>query len=166
MSESVCACCSASNILCPESCELYNTDLLVKVKLGIGAILPTRATEGSSGWDIYAAESLCLGYLKASKVKTGLFIELPKGWELTIRPRSSLSLEGVIVPNSPCTIDSDYRGEILVPLLSILHISFRIEAGQRIAQGVFKKVYTPTFKITESLSETKRGIGGFGSTGT
>jgi dUTP pyrophosphatase len=99
-------------------------------------------------------------------VKTGLFIELPVGYECQVRPRSGLAFKnGITVLNSPGTIDADYRGEIGVILVNLSNTSFTIEDGERIAQLVFAKVEQAEWSKVEVLTETDRGAGGFGSTG-
>lgn len=99
-------------------------------------------------------------------VKTGLFLELPQGHECQVRPRSGLALKkGITVLNSPGTIDADYRGEVGVILINLSNEDFTIEDGERIAQLVFAKHEQAKFTIVDSLSETERGSGGFGSTG-
>lgn len=99
-------------------------------------------------------------------VKTGLFIELPKGYEAQIRSRSGLSLKhGIVVLNAPGTIDADYRGEIGIILANFSTEDFEIKNGERIAQMVIAQHETISWEITEQLTDTQRGIGGFGSTG-
>ena len=99
-------------------------------------------------------------------VPTGLFFEIPEGYEVQIRPRSGLAAKnGVTVLNTPGTIDSDYRGEIKVILINLGAADFTINSGDRIAQMVVAPVTQAAFSITDSLSETERGAGGFGSTG-
>ena len=99
-------------------------------------------------------------------IKTGLFIELPRGYEAQIRPRSGLALKhGITVLNTPGTIDSDYRGEILIILINLSDMVFEIKNGDRIAQLVISTIEQISWQNTELLTETKRGDGGFGSTG-
>jgi dUTP pyrophosphatase len=99
-------------------------------------------------------------------VPTGLFFEIPEGYEVQVRPRSGLAAKnGVTVLNTPGTIDSDYRGEIKVILINLGDADFTINSGDRIAQMIIAPVTQAKFTITESLSETERGTGGFGSTG-
>jgi dUTP pyrophosphatase len=112
-------------------------------------------------------ESSTLKPLQRAIVKTGLFIELPIGFEAQVRPRSGLAAKkGITVLNSPGTIDADYRGEIGVILVNLSNEDFTIENGERIAQLVITKHERAIFEEVEELSETKRGAGGFGSTGT
>ena len=130
--------------------------------------LPAYATELSAGMDIKAniEESITLKPLERAMVATGLFIELPAGYEAQIRPRSGLAAKhGVTVCNSPGTIDADYRGEIKVILVNLSNNEFVINKGERIAQMVIAKYEKVELCAVEVLSETVRGEGGFGSTG-
>ncbi len=131
--------------------------------------LPNYETIASAGMDLRAniSESRILKPLERSIVGTGLFIELPIGYEAQVRPRSGLAAKkGITVLNSPGTIDADYRGEIGVILVNLSNDDFEIQNGERIAQLVIAKhERAEWFKVTE-LSETSRGEGGFGSTGT
>jgi len=141
-------------------------DIKIK-KLHPNAKLPRRASSGATGFDLYACmpagESIVLGQVP-KLIGTGIAIEAPPGYDAQIRPRSGLSLKGVVVPVG--TIDSDYRGEVMVTMyLFNPGISFKIKHGDRIAQLVIHKL--PEVKVVESteLSATKRGAGGHGSTG-
>lgn len=130
--------------------------------------LPQYETEFSAGMDVRANidAPIVLKPLGRVLVKTGLFFELPQGVECQVRPRSGLALKkGITVLNSPGTIDADYRGEVGVILINLSNEDFVIEDGERVAQLVFAKHKQPKFKVVESLSETERGAGGFGSTG-
>lgn len=130
--------------------------------------LPTYETEASAGLDVRAniEESIELKPLERVLVKTGLFMEIPVGYECQVRPRSGLALKkGISVLNAPGTIDADYRGEVGVILINLSNESFQIENGERIAQLVFAKVEQAEWMGVEVLSETDRGAGGFGSTG-
>jgi dUTP pyrophosphatase len=130
--------------------------------------LPEYATEGSSGMDLRAflKEPVELGSLERSLVPTGLFIELPPGYEAQVRPRSGLAVkQGLTCLNSPGTIDSDYRGEIKIILVNLSGENQIIHPGDRIAQMVIQKVEKVNWKLTESLSDSVRSEGGFGSTG-
>lgn len=146
----------------------------VKVKLlplehAVGLQLPTYATEQSAGMDLSAAleEALELGPGDRALIPTGLSIALPAGYEAQIRPRSGLAVKnGVTVLNSPGTIDADYRGEIKVILINHGQEAFTIERGMRIAQMVVEKYETVGWEVVETLDESERGTGGFGSTGT
>jgi dUTP pyrophosphatase len=130
--------------------------------------LPSYETSASAGLDIRAfiEEKLTLSPGERKLIKTGLFLEIPEGYEAQVRPRSGLALKnGITVLNSPGTIDADYRGEIGVILINHSSENFEINSGDRIAQLVFAKVEQAVWFETESLNETERGHGGFGSTG-
>jgi len=130
--------------------------------------VPEYATPGSSGMDIRAnlEQPLVLKPLQRALIPTGLFIELPQGFEAQIRPRSGLAIkQGITVLNSPGTIDADYRGEIKVILINLSGDDVIINHGDRIAQMVFQKVEKAVLMETESIAETERGAGGFGHTG-
>ena len=129
---------------------------------------PQYATSQSAGLDLRAnlVESITLKPLERTLVKTGLFIELPEGYEAQVRPRSGLVYKkGITVLNSPGTIDADYRGEIGVILVNLSEEEFVIENGERVAQLVIAKHEQAQWVEVENLDETDRGAGGFGSTG-
>ncbi|MCR5408845.1 MAG: dUTP diphosphatase [Bacteroidales bacterium] len=129
---------------------------------------PAYATEQSAGVDLKAniQEPVLLGSLERKLIPTGLYIALPKGYEAQVRPRSGLALKhGITVLNTPGTIDADYRGEICVILVNLSSEPFLINPGERIAQMVIAKHETAEWEVVESLDETARGAGGFGSTG-
>lgn len=130
--------------------------------------LPSRATEHASGFDLRAAvdEPLTLAPGERALVPTGIAIAIPPGWEGQVRPRSGLALRhGIALVNAPGTIDADYRGEIGVILVNLAKEPFVIERGERIAQLVIAQVPECMLELVESLDETSRGSGGFGSTG-
>ena len=130
--------------------------------------LPSYETEGSAGMDIRANldKVISIGPLERVLIKTGLFIELPIGYEAQIRTRSGMALKkGLSVLNSPGTIDADYRGEIGVILVNISNEIQEINNGDRVAQMVIAKVDQPELLEVKELNKTKRGAGGFGSTG-
>lgn len=130
--------------------------------------LPSYETMFSAGMDLRAAlvESSTLKPLQRAIVKTGLFLELPIGYEAQVRPRSGLAAKkGITVLNAPGTIDADYRGEIGVILVNLSNEDFTIENGERIAQLVISKHERANWEEVEVLEETDRGSGGFGSTG-
>ena len=130
--------------------------------------LPHYETPASAGMDLRAsiAEPKTLKPLERTIVKTGLFIELPVGYEAQVRPRSGLAAKkGITVLNSPGTIDADYRGEIGVILINLSTEDFTIENGERVAQLVIAKHERGEWIEVEALTETTRGVGGFGSTG-
>ncbi len=130
--------------------------------------LPSYETEASAGLDVRANidAPIELKPLERTLVKTGLFMEIPVGYECQVRPRSGLALKkGISVLNAPGTIDADYRGEVGVILINLSNESFIIEDGERIAQLVFAKVEQAAWEEAVELSNTDRGAGGFGSTG-
>jgi dUTP pyrophosphatase len=131
--------------------------------------LPSYQTSQSAGMDLRAnnPEPIVLKPLMRAIVPTGLFIELPEGYEAQIRPRSGLAAKkGIGLVNSPGTIDADYRGEIGVIVVNLSNEDFTIEKGERIAQMVIAKHEVASWQEVESLNESDRGSGGFGSTGT
>ena len=130
--------------------------------------LPNYETLSSAGMDLraYVSEPITLEPMDRAIIKTGLFIELPVGYEAQVRPRSGLAAKkGVTVLNAPGTIDADYRGEVGVILINLSSEPFTIENGERIAQMVIAKHERAEWQEVEALSETSRGTGGFGSTG-
>ncbi|HLW30875.1 MAG TPA: dUTP diphosphatase [Aequorivita sp.] len=130
--------------------------------------LPSYQTLASAGMDLraFVEEASTLKPLERAIVKTGLFIELPLGYEAQVRPRSGLAAKkGITVLNSPGTIDADYRGEIGVILVNLSNDDFTIEPGERIAQLVIAKHERAAWEQVDELNETSRGAGGFGSTG-
>ena len=130
--------------------------------------LPQYATEGSSGMDIRAhiAEKIVLRSLERVLVPTGLFIQLPQGFEAQIRPRSGLAIkQGITCLNTPGTIDADYRGEIKIILINLSADEQFIQPGERIAQMVIQQIEKITWQEVAELEETDRSSGGFGSTG-
>jgi dUTP pyrophosphatase len=132
------------------------------------AALPGYETGGASGMDLRAfiREDIAIPPLGRVKIPTGLFVEIPPGYEGQVRPRSGLALRsGLTVLNSPGTIDSDYRGELEVILINLGDESFRVKNGDRIAQMVISPVFRAEIAEAGTLSETQRGGGGFGSTG-
>lgn len=131
--------------------------------------LPEYATEFSAGMDVRAAnfEPIVLKPLQRAMVPTGLFLEIPAGYEVQVRPRSGLSAKrGITVLNAPGTIDADYRGEVCVILVNLSNDDFVIERGERIAQLVLAKHEKIEWELSEELADSARGAGGFGSTGT
>ena len=128
--------------------------------------LPGYATAGAAGMDVISAEDLTLAAGARHAVATGLSVAIPPGYEIQVRPRSGLALRhGISVPNSPGTIDSDYRGELKVILINHGSEAFEIRRGDRIAQLVLAPVTQASWLEVEELDETARGEGGFGSTG-
>ncbi len=140
----------------------------VKCLASKGAIIPEYKTSGAAGADLCALleAPLTIPSGKSAIVPTGLFFEIPEGYEIQVRPRSGLAAKnGLTVLNTPGTIDSDYRGEIKVIMINLGPADFTINSGDRIAQMVIAPVIQAAFTVTDSLSSTERGKGGFGSTG-
>lgn len=131
--------------------------------------LPEYQTSGSAGMDLRAnlSETVTLNPMERKLIPTALFIALPESYEAQIRPRSGLSIKkGLTLVNAVGTIDSDYRGELMVPIINLSTEIQTIEDGERIAQMVIARYEQATFSLVESLSETARGTGGFGSSGS
>jgi len=140
--------------------------LLTRLAHGEGLPVPAAATAGSAGLDLASAEEAVLGPLERRLFATGFAIALPDGYECQLRPRSGLALKhGVTLPNTPATIDSDYRGELKVALVNLSAEPFTITRGMRIAQMVVAPVVQVAFRTVEKLPPSGRGEGGFGSTG-
>ena len=142
--------------------------MIIKVVNKSGRDLPQYATESSAGVDLRAAiqEPIVLEPLQRAMGPTGLYMEIPKGYEGQVRPRSGLAAKhGITVLNTPGTIDADYRGEIRVILVNLSSQAFEIQPGERIAQMVFAKHETAQWEEVSELEESARGAGGFGSTG-
>jgi dUTP pyrophosphatase len=140
----------------------------VKIRLKDGASVPEYQSPGSAGADLCAMlhESLVLRPGKTILVPTGIFLEIPEGYEAQIRPRSGLALKhGITLLNSPGTIDSDYRGEIKIIMTNFGNEDFVIENGMRIGQMVFARVFRGNFIKAEDLNVTQRNEGGFGHSG-
>jgi dUTP pyrophosphatase len=130
--------------------------------------LPAYATSGSAGMDLkaYISQSVCLQPLERQLIPTGIFIELPPGYEAQVRPRSGLALkQGITCLNSPGTVDADYRGELKVILINLSNIEQMIHPGDRIAQMVVSKVEKVEWQLVSELNESIRNDGGFGHTG-
>lgn len=133
---------------------------------GEGLPLPAYATSGAAGMDIVAAEDVTLAPMGRHAVATGFAIAIPNGYEVQVRPRSGLALKhGISLPNTPGTIDSDYRGELKIIMINQGERDFAIARGDRIAQLVAAPVQIARFTEVEQLDDTARGAGGFGSTG-
>ena len=146
-----------------------STAIPVRIKRlphGQGLDLPAYATEGAAGMDIVSAEDVTLASGARHAVATGLSVAIPAGYEIQVRPRSGLALKhGISVPNTPGTIDSDYRGELKVILINHGAEPFAIARGDRVAQLVLAPVTQAAWNEVADLDETERGAGGFGSTG-
>ncbi len=143
--------------------------LILKVVNTSNNPLPQYATEGAAGMDLKAflKEPVKLQPMERELIPTGLFIELPLGYEAQVRPRSGLAMnQGITCLNSPGTIDSDYRGEIKIILINLSDQNQVIRPGDRIAQMVVQKVERATLEIVTELNKSKRADNGFGSTGT
>ncbi len=140
----------------------------VFIKMRDGATVPAYATDRASGVDLCALVDgpVVLGPMERALIPTGIFIDIPEGFEAEVRPRSGIAHKhGVTVLNTPGTIDSDYRGEVKVILINHGKEDFRIEPGDRIAQVVFAEVTRVELERAGELVETERSSGGFGSTG-
>ena len=140
----------------------------VKCVTSEGAVIPTYKTQGAAGADVCALlkESVTIKAGSFAMIPTGLFFEIPQGYEIQVRPRSGLAAKnGITVLNTPGTIDSDYRGELKIILINLGKGDFVVNNGERIAQIILSPVTVAAFTITDALSETERGEKGFGSTG-
>jgi dUTP pyrophosphatase len=135
---------------------------------GLGLEIPRYQTKGAAGMDVRAAvaEPISLAPLQRAAIPTGIKMAIPQGYEVQVRPRSGLAFRnGISIPNSPGTIDSDYRGEVKVLLINLGSEDFVVTRGMRIAQLVVAQVIQAQLNIVHSLDDTERGAGGFGSTG-
>ena len=140
--------------------------LVKRLPNGEGLDLPAYATDGAAGMDVVSAEDVTIAPGARHAVATGLAMAIPPGFEIQVRPRSGLALKhGITVPNTPGTIDSDYRGELKVILINHGAEPFAILRGDRVAQLVLAPVTRASWLAVEELDETLRGEGGFGSTG-
>jgi len=139
---------------------------LQRLMHGEGLPLPAYATGGAAGMDVVSAEDVTIAPMARHAVATGFAIAIPEGYEVQVRPRSGLALKhGITLPNTPGTIDSDYRGELKVILINLGAEPFEIRRGDRIAQLVVAPVLMGRMVEVFALDETARGAGGFGSTG-
>lgn len=140
--------------------------LVKRLDHGQGLDLPAYATAGAAGMDVVSAEDVTLAPGARHAVATGLALAIPPGFEVQVRPRSGLALKhGITVPNTPGTIDSDYRGELKVILINLGSETFEIRRGDRVAQLVLAPVVQAGWVEVDELDDTARGAGGFGSTG-
>lgn len=132
-----------------------------------GLPLPTRQTAGAAGYDVCSAEpDFTIAPQERRLVRTGLALAIPAGYEAQVRPRSGLAVKhGLTLPNSPATIDSDYRGELLIPMINLGTEPVAVSRGMRIAQLVFQRVEAVELREVPDLPASDRGVGGFGSTG-
>ncbi len=133
-----------------------------------GLPLPARQTTGAAGYDVCSAEpEFTIDPLERRLVRTGLALAIPAGYEAQVRPRSGLAVKhGLTLPNSPATIDSDYRGELMIPMINLGREPVVVARGTRIAQLVFQRVEAVELREVAELPPSDRGVGGFGSTGT
>jgi dUTP pyrophosphatase len=139
---------------------------VLRLPHGAGLDLPAYATAGAAGMDVVSAEDVTIAPGARHAVATGLAMAIPDGFEIQVRPRSGLALKhGITVPNTPGTIDSDYRGELKVILINHGTVPFEIRRGDRVAQLVLAPVTRAGWIEVETLDDTARGAGGFGSTG-
>jgi dUTP pyrophosphatase len=155
--------------------NLRDAEIAAPIPVGIRRLphagdlpLPAYASDGAAGMDVRAAldASLTIAPGAIARIPTGFAVEIPAGFELQIRPRSGLAAKhGVTLPNSPATIDSDYRGEITIALVNLGREPFTVDRGMRIAQMVLARVPMVSWREVEELSLTPRGAGGFGHTG-
>ncbi|MEW8956718.1 dUTP diphosphatase [Clostridium sp.] len=135
-------------------------------KINEKAIIPFKAHEGDAGMDLFSVEEVTIKPMERKLIHTGIKIGLPKNTEAQIRPRSGLALKhGITVLNTPGTIDEGYRGEIGIILINLSNEDFKVEVGMKVAQMVIKEVLTLEVEEVSNLTKTKRGEGGFGSTG-
>jgi dUTP pyrophosphatase len=143
--------------------------IVVEVKRlphGAGLPLPAYATSGAAGMDVVSAEDVVIAPAARHAVATGFAMAIPQGYEIQVRPRSGLALKhGITVPNTPGTIDSDYRGELKVILINLGTEPFAVQRGDRVAQLVLAPVVQAAWDEVAELDATERGAGGFGSTG-
>lgn len=142
--------------------------VLVRVKkISENAKMPVYSTSDAAGFDFYTIESKELDPQETYIFKTGLKMEIPSGYEIQVRPRSGLSAKtGLRLANAPGTIDADYRGEVGIIITNTSYKNVLVQAGDRIAQGVLAQVPQADFQEVSELTETERGLNGFGSTGT
>lgn len=139
---------------------------LKRLPHGEGLPLPAYATTGAAGMDVVSAEDVVIAPGARHAVATGLAVAIPQGYEIQVRPRSGLALKhGITVPNTPGTIDSDYRGELKVILINLGNEAFTVQRGDRVAQLVLAPVVQAAWDEVTELDATDRGAGGFGSTG-
>ena len=141
--------------------------LLARLPHAEGLPLPSPASPGSAGYDVASADEGQLAPLERKLFRTGFSIAVPEGFECQLRPRSGLALRhGITLPNTPATIDSDYRGELMVALVNLGEQPFQVTRGMRIAQMIISRVERVAFLPVDVLPPTARGSGGFGSSGT
>jgi dUTP pyrophosphatase len=141
--------------------------LLARLPHAEGLPVPSAATPGSAGYDLASADEGDLAPFERKLFRTGFSIAVPDGFECQLRPRSGLALRhGITLPNTPATVDSDYRGELMVALVNLGTETFRVTRGMRIAQMIVARVERVSFRPVDTLPPTTRGSGGFGSSGS
>lgn len=145
---------------------MTNLSWLKVKKLSENAKIPTYGHDGDACFDLYALENYVVKPGDVLLIRTGLAMAINEGYEMQVRPRSGLSLKGLIIPNSPSTIDAGYRGEIKTPMANVSDKAVTIRAGDRYAQATIKPVWRVIFEEVDELPDSERGEGGFGSTGT
>jgi dUTP pyrophosphatase len=145
---------------------MTNLSWLKVKKLSKNAKIPTYGHEGDACFDLYALENYTVRPGEVLLIRTGLAMAISEGYEMQVRPRSGLSLKGLIIPNSPCTIDAGYRGEIKTPMANVSDKATTIRAGDRYAQATIKPIWRVIFQEVDDLPDSERGEGGFGSTGS
>ena len=145
---------------------MIDNRITIKIKTLDGAEVPTYATEGSSGFDFVASERVVLNPFTVTMVKTGVCVSIPPGFELQVRPRSGLSSKTKVrIANSPGTIDSDYRGEVMIIMENNSNVVHEVRKGDKIAQGVICPWFRAVWEKVDDLDETGRGDKGFGHSG-
>jgi dUTP pyrophosphatase len=141
--------------------------MLARLPHAEGLPVPSAATPGSAGYDLASADEGDLAPFERKLFRTGFSIAVPDGFECQLRPRSGLALRhGITLPNTPATVDSDYRGELMVALVNLGTETFRVTRGMRIAQMIVARVERVSFRPVDTLPPTTRGSGGFGSSGS
>lgn len=145
---------------------MTNLSWLKVKKLSKNAKIPTYGHEGDACFDLYSLEDYVIKPGEVVMIRTGLAMAISEGYEMQVRPRSGLATKGLIIPNSPCTIDAGYRGEIKTPVATIVDRAIIIRAGDRYAQATIKPIWRVIFQEAEELPPSERGEDGFGSTGS
>lgn len=145
---------------------MTNLSWLKVKKLSKDAKIPTYGHPGDACFDLYSLEDYVVKPGEVIMIRTGLAMAIAEGYEMQVRPRSGLATKGLIIPNSPCTIDAGYRGEIKTPVATIAGKATIIRAGDRYAQATIKPIWRAIFQEVDDLPPSERGEGGFGSTGS
>ena len=146
---------------------MENTRIKIKIKkINPEAIIPHYSHEGDAGMDVYSVEDSVIKFNERKSISTGLAFEVPRGFEIQVRPKSGLALNnGITILNTPGTLDSGYRGELKVIIFNTSNQSYQVKKGEKIAQIVLARYEEAEIEETNELSQTKRAEGGFGSTG-